>query len=76
MSEGGIKDDLLLKMGEVSGKLDLMLAEQRMHGDRLDRLDTRLRGVETKGAKHGAASGGLVAVGVSLIKEMFGIHSE
>lgn len=41
----------------------------KMMGTKLDAMDTRLRGVETKSASFGAVAGGIIALGVTLAKD-------
>ncbi|AKH36887.1 MULTISPECIES: hypothetical protein [Nitrosomonas] len=62
-------DEHTLLLGEIKGKLDLMIERQDESNARLDKLDTRLRKVETKSAINGAVSGGLVSVGIALMIE-------
>ncbi|TYP84721.1 MULTISPECIES: hypothetical protein [Nitrosomonas] len=62
-------DEHTLLLGEIKGKLDLMIERQDESNARLDKLDNRLRKVETKSAINGAISGGLVSVGVALMIE-------
>lgn len=62
-------DEHALLLGEIKGKLDLVIANQDAQGTKLDGLDTRLRKVETRAALNGALSGGLVSVGVALMIE-------
>ncbi len=56
-------------LGEIKGKLDLVIGGQNAQNEKLESLDTRLRKVETKAAMNGAISGGMVAIGVSLLAE-------
>ncbi len=58
-----------LLLGEIKGKLDLVIERQDQTNDRLDKLDGRLRQVEKRSALNGAISGGLVSVGVALMIE-------
>lgn len=62
-------DEHTLLLGEIKGKLDLMISSQSETNERLDKMDNRLRKVETKSALNGAISGGLVSVGVALMIE-------
>jgi hypothetical protein len=62
-------DEHTLLLGEIKGKLDLMISNQSETNERLDKMDNRLRKVETKSAINGAISGGLVSVGVALMIE-------
>ncbi|MCE7915407.1 MAG: hypothetical protein DYH15_12210 [Nitrosomonas sp. PRO4] len=56
-------------LGEMKGKLEMVIANQEKHDSRFDAIDGRLRKVETKSAMMGALSGGLVSVGVALMIE-------
>ncbi len=62
-------DEHTLLLGEIKGKLDLVISNQDTQGAKLDGLDSRLRKVETKAAGYGAVAGGMVAVGVALLIE-------
>lgn len=62
-------DEHMLLLGEIKGKLDLVIGNQTAHASKLDGLDSRLRTVETRAATFGALSGGLVSVGVALMIE-------
>lgn len=62
-------DEHTLLLGEIKGKLDLVIANQTDQGTKLDGLDHRLRRVETKAASYGAVAGGLVSVGIGLLIE-------
>lgn len=62
-------DEHMLLLGEIKGKLDLVIGNQTAHASKLDGLDTRLRKVETRAAVGGALSGGLVSVGVAIMVE-------
>lgn len=61
------KEHILL-LGEIKGKLDAITDCQTAHGKKLDAIDTRLRHVETKSAIHGGVVGGIVAIGIEVIK--------
>lgn len=60
-------------LGEIKGKLDLVIDGQAEHKDTLekkfDSLDARLRKVENKAALNGAVAGGLISVGMALAIE-------
>ena len=62
-------DEHTLLLGEIKGKLDLVISNQDAQGTKLDGLDNRLRRVETKAASYGAVAGGLVSVGIGLLIE-------
>lgn len=56
-------------LGEIKGKLDLVILNQRETNNKLGAMDGRLRRVETRSAITGAVSGGLVSVGIALMIE-------
>lgn len=58
-----------LILGEIKGKLDMMIDTQAAHGAKLDSIDGRLRHVERSSATHGALAGGVVSIGVALLIE-------
>lgn len=58
-----------LLLGEIKGKLDLVINNQNETNDRLDKMDGHLRKVERKSALNGAISGGLVSVDVAFMIE-------
>ncbi|ARU30886.1 hypothetical protein CAP31_03800 [Sulfuriferula sp. AH1] len=62
-------DEHTLLLGEIKGKLDLVIARQVEQGETLDVLDGRMRAVEVKSAMHGGLAGGLVAIGMTLLVE-------
>lgn len=61
-------NDHLILLGEIKGRLDEIKGDQDLLLDKVDKIDTRLRKVEVRSAIHGAVSGGVVAVGLALIK--------
>jgi hypothetical protein len=66
-------DEHTLLLGEIKGKVDLMLEGQNGTNSRLDGIDNRLRTVENRAAIHGAVGGGIMAVGVSMIMKKLGL---
>lgn len=73
------QDENLLLLGEIKGKLDLVIDSQvedrKIRSEerneiitRIDGIDDRLRKVEIKAATTGAITGGLVAIGFELAK--------
>lgn len=64
-----MSDEHAMLLGEIKGKLDLVIAGQADTKEQLDNIDGRLRQVEQKAATHGALAGGVVAIGVSLLAE-------
>lgn len=59
-------------LGRIEGKIDALEDLPK----RIDKIDERLRNVEVKAAKNGAiagvVTGGIVAVGIELIKAKIG----
>lgn len=59
-------------LGEIKGKLDMVLDNQKVHGTRLEAMDGRLRKVETKTAVVssglGAAAGLTMAICVEFVR--------
>jgi len=64
-------NDLLI--GEIKGKLDLIIAGQDEIRRDIATLNTRLGKVEVSGAKYGATAGLLVAVGLEFVKNKLGM---
>lgn len=61
-------NDHQMLLGELkSGVDDLKRGQDRLLA-KVDALDARLRGVETKGAVNGLVAGGVVSVAIALIK--------
>lgn len=56
-------------LGNIEGKLDMVISGQNQTNKRLDGVDDRLRNVEAKAALNGAAAGAMVSVGVALLIE-------
>lgn len=56
-------------LGEINGKLSMVIATQQASASVLEALDTRLRKVETRSAVAGAVCGGFVSVGIALMIE-------
>ncbi len=61
-------------LGEIKGKVDLIIANQETQGVKINSIDTRLRRVEKKAAVDGAVTGALASVGISLIVESVKRH--
>lgn len=62
------KQELLL-LGEISGKLDGVIGQQKVQGVQIGSIDQRLRTVEQKAAVTGAISGGAMSIGIALVIE-------
>ncbi len=56
-------------LGEIKGKLDMVITKQEEHGTKIDRIDSRLHKVEGKSAAFGAGAGALVSVGLAILIE-------
>ena len=64
----------MMLLGEIKGKVDLIIANQETQGVKINSIDTRLRRVEKKAAVDGAVTGALASVGISLIVESVKRH--
>lgn len=74
---GALLHDLLLGMGRIQGSLERIQETQQTHTDQLNRLDSRVDGLEGSVKVHSVVGGGLVAaavaVGIDLVKaKLFG----
>jgi hypothetical protein len=63
------RSEELILLGTISGKLDGVTTHLGRQDAKMDALDGRLRSVEQKAAILGGVSGGVMAVGTSLIIE-------
>lgn len=64
-----MSDQNTLLLGEIKGKLDSLHDTVKGVSSQVTGLDERLRTVERKATLHGAVSGGVVAIGISLAIE-------
>lgn len=64
-----MSEEIARLLGEVSGKLDVVMANQDKSDAKIDGMDNRLRKVETRSTMLGAGAGALVSVGVALMIE-------
>ena len=62
--------DLIRVIGNLEGKMDLVIKTQKDQVDKLDSIDGRLRKVETKAAVNGAVAGGVIATGVVILRQV------
>lgn len=62
-------DEHTLLLGEIKGKLDLVIDGTERTNHRLDSIDGRLRHVERKAALNGAVAGSIVSVGMAIAIE-------
>ena len=56
-------------LGEIKGKLDMVITNQQEHGAKIESIDNRLHRVESKSAMLGAGAGALVSVGLAILIE-------
>ncbi len=57
-----------LILGRIEGKSDGALEAQKLHGEKMDTLDTRLRSVENRSAVVGAAAAFLMTLGIDFAR--------
>lgn len=62
-------DEHALLLGEIKGKLEMLMDSVGNLADGTQRLDDRLGKLETRAAAHGALAGGVISVGLALIIE-------
>ncbi|MDH4275185.1 MAG: hypothetical protein OEW08_09105 [Gammaproteobacteria bacterium] len=71
-----MSEEHTLLLGEIKGQLTALNSTVANIDGKIDKMDTRLRAVETRAAIHGAAAGGVAGVGMALlaakIKTMLG----
>lgn len=56
-------------LGEIKGRLDMVIANQETQGAKIDGMNSRLHRVENKSAMLGAGAGALVSVGLAILIE-------
>lgn len=61
--------DVARALGRIESKLESIQHGQHSQGDRLAKMDERLRAVERSSSVHGAVGGVMAATGVTLIVE-------
>lgn len=61
--------ELARLLGNIEGKLDMVISGQDEMKDKISSIDNRLRKVETRAAVLGAGAGTVVSVGVALMIE-------
>ncbi len=64
-----MNDEHALILGEIKGKLDLVIENQKTQGTMIQGIDRRLQRVEKKAAVDGALTGALASIGISLTVE-------
>ncbi len=67
------ESNVLLLLGEIKGKLEMVAENQDKLGQQFDGLNTRIGKVESRAAGHGMITGAIAAVGVALIKGKLGV---
>lgn len=65
--------DIHLLLGEIKGKLDLVIESQGRTEEKLDGMNKRISQVESNAAKHGLITGAVAAVGIAIIKGKLGL---
>lgn len=61
--------ELARLLGNIEGKLDMVISGQDEMKDKISSIDNRLRKVETRATVLGAGAGAMVSVGVALMIE-------
>lgn len=64
-----MSEQVARELGSIQATLDHIKATQDAHTAKLNRIDDRVRKVETKSALNGAVTGGIVAIAVAFIKD-------
>ncbi len=64
-----MRDEHMMLLGEIKGKVDLIISNQETQGDKINSIDSRLRRAEKKAAIDGAVTGSLASIGVTLVVE-------
>lgn len=65
--------EMFLLLGEIKGKLNMVIDNQNSQGIKFDSFGKRLNKVEQKAAFNGLVSGSIAAVGVSIIRQKLGV---
>ncbi|MGZ8153045.1 MAG: hypothetical protein ACXWT1_05675 [Methylobacter sp.] len=68
-----MSDNVLLLLGEIKGKLDMVAENQDKLDQKFDGLSTRIGKVESRAAGHGMVTGAVAAVGIAFIKDKLGV---
>jgi hypothetical protein len=61
--------ELAILLGNIEGKLDMVISGQDEMKDKIGSIDNRLRKVETRSAVLGAGAGAVVSIGIALMIE-------
>ncbi len=66
-------DENSLLLGEMKGKMDMIIAGQEEIKQQLGRLDTRTRASEVSGARYGVTAALIMGVGIEFVKNKLGM---
>jgi len=64
-----MRDEHTLLLGEIKGKIDLVIDGQAAVKRDINGMDARLRKVERKAAINGGIAGGVIGIGVAIAIE-------
>lgn len=65
--------NLHLLLGEIKGKLDMVINKQDLHTRKVDNFSDRLNKVESKAALNGMFTGGIASLGIAFIRHKTGL---
>lgn len=68
-----MSQDIHLLLGEINGKLDMVVKNQDKMDGKIDGLSNRIGKVEIRAAGHGMVTGAVAAVGIAFIKDKLGV---
>jgi len=68
-----VSKDVERELGAITATLEHIKEAQDRQGEVLEKVDERLRKVETKSALNGAVAGGVIAVAIGFIKDSWRI---
>lgn len=66
------KQALFTQLGEMNAKLDGLKDDNTKQWDKMEKMDTRLRGQEVRSAGISATVAGFLAIGIDAIKKTIG----
>ena len=66
-----MSEDIARELGAITATLEHIKDTQEHYGKTLEKVDGRLRKVETRSAINGAVSGGIITVAIGLIRGSF-----
>lgn len=64
-----MSEEIAKLLGNIEGKLDMVISNQDKHEKKMDGMDGRLRGVESRSAIIGAGAASIVSIAVALAIE-------